>query len=191
MVAAPGSARSSASLAMLPRTPTRNRGNCRRFVPNGRRTWRVICVCLGPVPVRQAGSPVRVEVWDALRRIPPGEPISYGEMADVIGRPRAARAVGSACGANHVAPFVPCHRVIAADGGLGGYGYGLPIKQWLLDHESRRQLPPVREPDRGVPARGSLTDHAARADRTRGAQVAGLIGKRCSVPRACDRCDEP
>ncbi len=91
---------------------------------------------LDTVPVRQNGSAVRTEVWEALRRIPPGEPISYGEMADVIGRPRAARAVGSACGANHVAPFVPCHRVIAADGGLGGYGYGLPIKQWLLDHES-------------------------------------------------------
>ncbi len=88
------------------------------------------------VVVRQSGSPVRVEVWDALRRIPAGEPISYGEMADVIGRPRAARAVGSACGANHVAPFVPCHRVIAADGGLGGYGYGLPVKKWLLDHEA-------------------------------------------------------
>lgn len=88
------------------------------------------------VAVRQSGSPVRVEVWDALRRIPAGEPISYGEMADVIGRPRAARAVGSACGANHVAPFVPCHRVIAADGGLGGYGYGLSVKKWLLDHEA-------------------------------------------------------
>lgn len=91
---------------------------------------------LDRVPVRQEGSPIRSQVWDALRRVPPGEPISYGEMADVIGRPRAARAVGSACGANHVAPFVPCHRVIAADGGLGGYGYGLPVKKWLLDHEA-------------------------------------------------------
>ena len=53
------------------------------------------------------------------------------------GRPLAARAVGSACGANHVAPFVPCHRVIAGNGSLGGYGYGLPIKRWLLDHEAR------------------------------------------------------
>jgi O-6-methylguanine DNA methyltransferase len=85
---------------------------------------------------RAIGSPVRAEVWDALRQVPPGHPISYGEMAEVIGRPRAARAVGSACGANHVAPFVPCHRVIAADGTLGGYGYGLPIKKWLLEHEA-------------------------------------------------------
>lgn len=92
---------------------------------------------LDAVAVRQTGSPVQVSVWDALRDVPAGHPISYGEMADVIGRPRAARAVGGACGANHVAPFVPCHRVIAAGGGLGGYGYGLPVKQWLLDHEGR------------------------------------------------------
>ena len=92
---------------------------------------------LDRVAVRQVGSPVRTEVWTALRGIPAGEPVSYGELADVIGRPLAARAVGSACGANHVAPFVPCHRVIAGNGSLGGYGYGLPIKRWLLDHEAR------------------------------------------------------
>lgn len=87
------------------------------------------------VAIRQAGSPVQSEVWAALRRVPPGHPVSYGEMAEQIGRPRAARAVGSACGSNRIAPFVPCHRVIAADGGLGGYGYGLEVKRWLLDHE--------------------------------------------------------
>lgn len=92
---------------------------------------------LDRVAVRQVGSPVRTEVWTALRGILAGEPVSYGELADVIGRPLAARAVGSACGANHVAPFVPCHRVIAGNGSLGGYGYGLPIKRWLLDHEAR------------------------------------------------------
>lgn len=92
---------------------------------------------LDEVPVRQAGSPVQEQVWDELRSIPAGEPLSYGELADVIGRPRAARAVGGACGANHVAPFIPCHRVVAAGGGLGGYGYGLEVKRWLLDHEAR------------------------------------------------------
>lgn len=110
-------------------------------LPEVREAWQDYLdgdlAALGRVDVRQSGSPVRVEVWEALCRVPAGEPISYGEMAEVIGRPRAARAVGSACGANHVAPFVPCHRVIAADGGLGGYGYGLPVKQWLLDHEAR------------------------------------------------------
>lgn len=109
-------------------------------LPGVRAEWEAYLAgdvhALDRVMVRQAGSPVRAEVWDALRQVPPGHPISYGDMAEVIGRPRAARAVGSACGANHVAPFVPCHRVIAADGTLGGYGYGLPIKKWLLEHEA-------------------------------------------------------
>ena len=85
--------------------------------------------------IRQQGSPIQAAVWDSLRQVPPGEPLSYSQLAEEIGKPRAARAVGSACGANRVAPFVPCHRVIAADGSLGGYGYGLVIKQWLLSHE--------------------------------------------------------
>ncbi|MFN8125890.1 MAG: methylated-DNA--[protein]-cysteine S-methyltransferase [Candidatus Nanopelagicales bacterium] len=111
-------------------------------LPDVRQVWQDYLdgdyAALDRVVVRQSGSPVRTQVWDALREVRPGEPVSYGEMADIIGRPRAARAVGSACGANHVAPFVPCHRVIAANGGLGGYGYGLPVKRWLLDHESDR-----------------------------------------------------
>ena len=61
--------------------------------------------------------------------------MSYSQLAQEIGKPKAARAVGSACGANRVAPFVPCHRVVAADGSLGGYGYGLAVKEWLLAHE--------------------------------------------------------
>jgi methylated-DNA-[protein]-cysteine S-methyltransferase len=92
---------------------------------------------LDRVRVRQSGSPVQAAVWDALRLVPPGEPVSYGEMAEIIGRPRAARAVGSACASNRIAPFIPCHRVVAAGGGLGGYGYGVSVKRWLLDHEQR------------------------------------------------------
>ena len=88
------------------------------------------------VSVRQRGSVVQQAVWKELGNIPPGQPISYSEVADRIGRPRAARAVGSACGANRVAPFVPCHRVVAANGSLGGYGYGLDVKTWLLRHEA-------------------------------------------------------
>ena len=87
------------------------------------------------VDVRQQGSPVQDAVWSTLREVPPGKPLSYSQLAQEIGRPKAARAVGSACGANRVAPFVPCHRVIAADGSLGGYGYGLAVKGWLLAHE--------------------------------------------------------
>ncbi len=88
------------------------------------------------VEVQQHGSPVQEQVWAQLRRIPAAAPRTYGEVAETIGRPRAARAVGSACGANRVAPFIPCHRVVAADGGLGGYGYGLGVKEWLLRHEA-------------------------------------------------------
>jgi len=91
---------------------------------------------LNDVSVQQRASPVQAQVWDALRSIPPGEPVSYSEMAVLIGRPRAARAVGAACGANRIAPFIPCHRVVAAGGSLGGYGYGLHLKRWLLDHEA-------------------------------------------------------
>lgn len=94
-------------------------------------------LALERVAVRQHGTTVQQQVWDALREVQPGEPVSYSEMAQLIGRPRAARAVGSACGSNHVAPFVPCHRVVAAHGGLGGYGYGLAVKRWLLAHESQ------------------------------------------------------
>lgn len=110
-------------------------------LPSVRRIWSDYLAgdvhALERAEVRQSGSPVQQDVWDMLREIKPGEPLSYSEVAALIGRPRAARAVGSACGANHVAPFVPCHRVVAANGGLGGYGYGLAVKQWLLDHESR------------------------------------------------------
>ncbi len=88
------------------------------------------------VPVRQQGSMVQEAVWQELGNIPAGQPVTYSEVAVLIGRPKAARAVGSACGANRVAPFVPCHRVVAADGSLGGYGYGLAVKSWLLRHEA-------------------------------------------------------
>jgi methylated-DNA-[protein]-cysteine S-methyltransferase len=91
---------------------------------------------LDRVPVRFVrGTPFQREVWDALRTIPLGETISYAELARRVGRPGAYRAVGSANGQNPVGVVVPCHRVIAADGTLGGYGGGLDRKRWLLAHE--------------------------------------------------------
>ena len=87
--------------------------------------------------VDTGGTPFQQEVWCALRDIPAGEPISYGELARRIGRPGAQRAVGAANGANPVSIVVPCHRVIASDGSLHGYGGGLDRKRWLLDHETR------------------------------------------------------
>ena len=77
-------------------------------------------------------------MWAELRAIPYGETISYGELARRVGNPKASRAVGLANGRNPVAVIVPCHRVIAADGSLGGYGGGLDRKVHLLDLEQRR-----------------------------------------------------
>lgn len=89
------------------------------------------------LPVQQTGTPHQQAVWKALRDIPPGETVTYGELAARLGLPAgASRSVGTACGANLIAPIVPCHRVVRTGGGLGGYYYGLPTKQWLLDHES-------------------------------------------------------
>ncbi|MGB7046402.1 MAG: methylated-DNA--[protein]-cysteine S-methyltransferase [Methylocella sp.] len=85
-----------------------------------------------------AGTPFQRGVWAALTTIPAGETLSYGGLAERIGKPKAVRAVGLATGANPLAIIVPCHRVIGADGSLTGYGGGLPRKQWLLDHEGAR-----------------------------------------------------
>lgn len=81
------------------------------------------------------GTPFQIEVWEALREIPWGETISYGELARRVGRPGGARAVGGANGRNPLPVVVPCHRVIAADGGLGGFSSGLPVKRALLRFE--------------------------------------------------------
>jgi methylated-DNA-[protein]-cysteine S-methyltransferase len=88
------------------------------------------------LPLRMDGTPFQVMAWEALRTIPFGATISYAEQARRIGRPGAARAVGAANGRNPIAIIVPCHRVIGASGTLVGYGGGLPLKEWLLDHES-------------------------------------------------------
>lgn len=82
-----------------------------------------------------AGTAFQRRVWAALCEIPYGETISYGELARRIDQPTAARAVGLANGQNPVSIIVPCHRVVAADGSLGGYGWGTQRKSWLLDHE--------------------------------------------------------
>ncbi len=81
------------------------------------------------------GTPFQRTVWQAIAAIPCGETSTYGELATIIHHPGAARAVGAACGANPVPLLIPCHRVKAKGGGLGGFGGGLELKQWLLDHE--------------------------------------------------------
>jgi O-6-methylguanine DNA methyltransferase len=84
------------------------------------------------------GTPFQRAVWRALLAIPYGETRSYREVAAAVGRPAAVRAVGTANGANPLAIVVPCHRVIAADGSLGGYGGGLELKARLLAMERSR-----------------------------------------------------
>ena len=83
------------------------------------------------------GSPFHLRVWQELRKIPPGKTASYQEIALRLGNPKAARAVGQACGANPIPLIVPCHRVIASNGTLGGFSSGLPRKRWLLAHEQK------------------------------------------------------
>ncbi len=87
------------------------------------------------IPVAVAATPFHERAWDELRKIPPGEPETYGALAARCGSPAAVRAAGTACGRNPAALFVPCHRIVRTGGGLGGFGYGLPVKRWLLDHE--------------------------------------------------------
>lgn len=87
------------------------------------------------IPLDVQGTAFQQRVWEELRRIPPGETRSYGELAAALGKPKASRAVGGANGANAIAVLIPCHRVIAADGSLGGYAYGTEIKAELLRRE--------------------------------------------------------
>jgi O-6-methylguanine DNA methyltransferase len=90
-------------------------------------------------PLDWAGAtPFQRRVWEALRQLPPGQTRSYGEIARVLGRPQAARAVGGACGANPVPVLVPCHRVLASGGRLGGFSGGLKWKRLLLAREGQR-----------------------------------------------------
>jgi methylated-DNA-[protein]-cysteine S-methyltransferase len=106
------------------------------------------------LPLVMEGTPFQRRVWSALREIPYGETISYGELARRIGRPSAARAVGLANGSNPIAVIVPCHRVIGANGTLTGYGGGIERKRLLLELEADVRDPrlpglagqPVRSP---------------------------------------------
>ena len=84
------------------------------------------------------GTPFQRRIWDELRKIPYGETISYGELAQRIGNPKASRAVGLANGSNPIPIVIPCHRVIGANGKLTGYGGGLPIKEKLLALEHKQ-----------------------------------------------------
>lgn len=89
------------------------------------------------LPLEPRGTEFQRAVWSALQRIPFAETTTYAALAQVIGRPAAVRAVGAANGANPIPIVIPCHRVIGSSGSLTGFGGGLPVKRWLLDHEAR------------------------------------------------------
>lgn len=133
--------------ALLARLPAvlRARGLARRSSARGPVAEAVAAyadgelAALDSVPTDQPGGPFLQQAWQAMRAVPAGTTVSYAELAKAAGRPTAVRAAGSACARNLVAPFVPCHRVVRSDGSLGGYRYGLPVKQRLLHHEQRRR----------------------------------------------------
>jgi methylated-DNA-[protein]-cysteine S-methyltransferase len=105
------------------------RREIQEFLAGKRRTFSV--------QVNAAGTPFQRSVWTALRKLPPGRTRNYGEIAQAVGRPGAARAVGGAIGANPVCVVVPCHRVIGADGSLTGFAFGERLKRRLLELEQR------------------------------------------------------
>jgi O-6-methylguanine DNA methyltransferase len=87
------------------------------------------------LPIQLTGTPFQVNVWQALSRIPFGETRTYGDVAGMIDKPSAMRAVGQANGKNNLPLIVPCHRVVAAGGKIGGFTGGLSLKKALLAHE--------------------------------------------------------
>lgn len=89
-----------------------------------------------PVNLHLRGTPFQLTVWEKLLEVPPGRLATYADMADALGKPGAARAVGSAIGSNPVALLIPCHRVIRASGALGGYRWGLSRKAELIGLEA-------------------------------------------------------
>ena len=90
---------------------------------------------LDEVAVRQSGGAFSAAAWEQLRATVPGQAVTYSELARRAGSPGAARAAGQACARNLAAPFVPCHRVVPAGGGVGSYAYGAAVKSSLLAHE--------------------------------------------------------
>lgn len=95
--------------------------------------WAGDAVALEHVDVRATGSAAMQRLWTRLRAVPAGTTVSYAQLG---GEPRMARVAAMACARNPVCVIVPCHRVVRSDGGLGGFGGGLPAKRWLLAHEA-------------------------------------------------------
>lgn len=87
------------------------------------------------INVRQSGAKFSQNIWKVMRKIPAGKTLSYAELAKRAGSASAVRAAGTACGANLIAPVIPCHRILKSNGEIGNYGYGVRLKELLLKHE--------------------------------------------------------
>ncbi len=92
----------------------------------------------GPIPLLLRGTNLQVKVWEALLRIPEGRAVTYGDVAEAVGRPTAVRAVASAVGRNPISYLIPCHRVLRTTGALGGYHWGLDRKRAMLAYEAAK-----------------------------------------------------
>ena len=89
------------------------------------------------LPLDVRGTAFQLRVWQALKEIPLGKTVSYGDIAERIGAPKAVRAVAQACSSNHLAVAIPCHRVVRKSGDMGGYRWGVERKKALLELEQR------------------------------------------------------
>ncbi|MGH2963782.1 MAG: methylated-DNA--[protein]-cysteine S-methyltransferase [Solirubrobacterales bacterium] len=98
---------------------------------------------LDRLAIDTGGTSFQRRIWSAIRTVAPCQTLSYAELARTAGAPKAARAAGSACGANPIWVVIPCHRIVSGDGGLGHYGGGLERKRWLLDHERQHARGPA------------------------------------------------
>ena len=107
------------------------------LAPRVRQVADLLAGRAGVLDIELIGTAFQQRVWQALMRIPPGQTMSYAQLAQGLGAPRATRAVASACARNRLAVVVPCHRVVRGDGSLGGYRWGLPRKAALLHSESQ------------------------------------------------------
>ncbi len=108
---------------------------------------------LDAIEIDPPGTEFQRAVWEAIREVPAGRTASYQDIARAVGKPSAYRAVGTATGRNPVGIAVPCHRIVRADGGLGGYGGGLDRKEWFLAHEREHATHEVlSEPVNGAAA---------------------------------------
>lgn len=113
------------------------------FVADDIATARIVAWMRGKpfaMKVLMTGTSFQQSVWKQMLKIPAGKTRSYAEVAERIGNPKAVRAVGTACGANPVAIIVPCHRIVGTQGGLGGFGGGLPLKKRMLQAEGAQGL---------------------------------------------------